>query len=117
MAATAGTITFQSLKTGTTKSVDLYIPDSTATQLTFNPSALAASTSPATFRVPTTEDWRIIDISIGTAPTAVGVAIQVDSAPLVGGALRWANQLQTLANRQKLDIRIPAGSFVGGLQF
>ena len=114
MAATAGTLTLLG-KSGRTYSVDLYIPDATATQLTFNPAGLAASTSPSTFRVQ--EDSTIIDVSIGTAPTAVGVTLQADSAPIIGGALRWANQLQTLANRQKLQIGVRAGAFIGGLQF
>ena len=114
MAATAGTLTLLG-KSGRTYSVDLYIPDATATQLTFNPAGLAASTSPSTFRVQ--EDSTIIDVSIGTAPTAVGCVIQADSAPVTGGALRWANQLQTLANRQKLQIGVRNGSFIGALQY
>jgi len=114
MAATAGTLTLLG-KSGRTYSVDIYIPDAVSTQLTFNPAGLAASTSPSTFRVQ--EDSTIIDLSIGTAPTAVGVVVQADSAPVTGGALRWANQLQTLANRQKLQIGVRAGSFIGGLQF
>jgi len=114
MAASAGTMTLLG-KSGRTYSVDLYLPDAVATQLTFNPAGLSTTTSPSTFRVQ--EDSTIIDLSIGTAPTAVGVTLQADSAPIIGGALRWANQLQTLANRQKLTIGVRAGSFIGGLQF
>lgn len=114
MAATAGTLTLLG-RSGRTYSVDVYIPDATGTQLSFNPAGLAASTSQTTFRVP--EDCTIIDFSIGTAPTAVGVTLQADSAPIIGGALRWANQLQTLANRQKLAVGLKAGAFLGGIQF
>jgi hypothetical protein len=114
MAATAGTLTFLT-NSGKTISVDAYIPDATGTQLTFNPAGLAASTSPASFRLP--EDATLIDVSIGTAPTAVGTVIQADTAPVIGGALRWANQLQTLANRQKLAIKLRAGAFVSAIQF
>ena len=114
MAATAGTMTLLG-KSGRTYSIDLYIPDATGTQLTFNPNGLAASTSPSTFRVQ--EDSTLIDVSIGTAPTAVGFVLQADSAAVVGGALRWANQLQTLANRQKLAIGLKGGSLIGGIQF
>lgn len=114
MAATAGTLTLLG-KSGRTYSVDTYIPDAVSTQICFNSAGLASSTSQTTFRVP--EDATIIDYSIGTAPTAVGVVLQADSAPIIGGALRWANQLQTLANRQKLQIGVRAGSFIGGLQY
>ena len=114
MAATAGTLTLLT-DSGKTQSIDVYIPDATGTQLTFNPAGLAASTSPSTFRIQ--ENATVIDFSIGTAPTAVGVVLQADSAPIIGGALRWANQLQTLANRQKLAVKLRAGTFIGGLQF
>jgi hypothetical protein len=114
MAATAGTLTLVG-KSGRTYSIDVYIPDATGTLLTFNQAGLAASTSQPTFRLQ--EDASIVDFSIGTAPTAVGVVLQSDSAPIIGGALRWANQLQTLANRQKLAVGVRAGAFIGGVQF
>lgn len=116
MAASAGTITLVGNKTGKTYSIDVYLPDATGTLLTFNQAGLAVSTSQPTFRI-VDEPATIIDFSIGTAPTAVGVTLQKDSAPVIGGALRWANQLQTLANRQKLSIPVPQGAFVGGIQF
>lgn len=114
MAATAGTMVLLG-KTGKVYTVDLYIPDATATKLSFNSSGLAASTSPTTYRIP--EDCMIVDISIGTAPTAVGAALSVDSAIYNGGAIRWANQLQTLANRLKLKVPLRAGSFIEFTQF
>lgn len=98
-----------------TYTIDLYIPDATATALTFNAAGLAASTSPSTYRVP--EDCTIIDVSIGTAPTAVGAVLNVNGAVANGGTIRWANQLQTLANRQKLAIGIKGGDFIGYTQF
>jgi len=113
MAAQAGTMTLLGAS-GRTYTVDLYVPDAVGTQLTFNPTGLASSTSPTTFRVQ--EDSTIIDVS-GAAPTAVGFVIQSDSAPVTGGALRWANQLATLVNRQKLAIGIRKGSFIGAIQF
>ena len=114
MAAQAGTLTLLG-KSGRTYTVDVYVPDAVGTQLTFNPAGLAASTSQTTFRVP--EDASIIDFSISAASTAVGVTLQADSAPIIGGALRWSNQLASLANRQKLQVGVRAGSFIGGLQF
>ena len=115
MAATAGSIILLGKQSGRTYTVDLYIPDATGTALTFNPAGLAASTSPASYRVP--EDVRIIDVSIGTAPTAVGATLNVNGAVVNGGTLRWANQLQTLANRAKLNKGINKGDFVGYTQF
>lgn len=114
MAATAGTLVLVGAS-GRTYTVDTYIPDATGTLLTFNPAGLAASTSPSTFRVP--ENCVIVDFSIGTAPTAVGAILTVNGAVNNGGTVRWANQLQTLANRMKLKIPITAGDFLGYTQF
>lgn len=117
MAATAGSLTIQNMRTGDTKTIDLYIPDATGTALSFNPAGLAASTSPSTFRIPQDANYRIIDISIGTAPTAVGAVLTVNQGVVNGGTVRWANQLQTLANRQKLSVPVNAGDFIGYTQF
>jgi len=113
MAAQNGTMTLVG-KSGRTYTVDLYIPDAVATQLTFNPTGLAASTSPSNLRIP--EDCIIYDIS-GVAPTAVGFTISVNSGVVNGGVLRWANQLATLSNRQKLKIPLKAGDIITALQF
>lgn len=115
MAASAGTMVLLGQKTGKVYTVDLYIPDATATKLTFNSAGLAASTSPATYRIP--EDCNIVDVSIGTAPTAVGAALSVNSGVVNGGAIRWANQLQTLATRLKLKIPLRQGDFIEWTQF
>lgn len=115
MAATAGTLFLVGKTTRRTYTVDLYIPDAVATDLTFNPAGLAASTSAATFRVP--EDSVIVDVAIGTAPTAVGATLNVNGAVANGGAIRWANQLATLANRGKLSLGVRAGDFIGFRQF
>lgn len=115
MAASAGTLTMVGKKSGRTFAVDLYVPDAVATNLTFNPGGLAGTGSPATYRVP--EDVVIIDISVAAAPTAVGAALQVNGAVANGGAVRWANQLSTLANRQKLALPVNAGDFIAFLQF
>jgi len=113
MAASAGTLTLVAPKR--TWTVDLYVPDATATFLTFNPVGLAASTSPTTYRVP--ENCIIYDISIAAAPTAVGAALSVNSGAVNGGAIRWANQLATLANRQKLSIPLNGGDFITFTQY
>jgi len=115
MAATAGTMTCVGLNSGRTYLVDLYIPDATATLITFNPAGLAASTSPSTWRAP--EDIMITDISDSGAPTAVGMVLQVNGAPVNGGALRHANLVYSSPNRPKLALPIRGGDFVSALQF
>ena len=76
---------------------------------------MASTASATTYRVP--EDVNIVDVSIGTAPTAVGAALTVNSGVVNGGAIRWANQLQTLANRLKQKIPLRAGDFIEYTQF
>lgn len=115
MAASAGTMVLIGQSTGKTYTVDLYIPDATATVLTFNSSGLAASTSPNYWKAP--ERCNLVDVSIAAAPTAVGAALTLSGALYSGNTVRWANQLATLATRMKLKIPIPAGEQLGFLQF
>lgn len=114
MAATAGTLMMRGAG-GRTYTVDLYVPDATATFLTFNSNGLAASTSPADYRVP--EDVVIEDIFVAAAPTAVGGSLIVDSANIQGGTVRWAAQLVSLNNRPKLAIGLKKGSIIKIQQF
>ena len=101
-------------QSGKTYTIDCYVPDATATFITFNPSGLAASTSPNHFT--TLEPCTVVDIS-GAAPTAVGGVFQVGDATLNNATFRWANQLATLANRMKLRIPLPGGVQISILQF
>lgn len=113
MAASAGTAIFQG-KNGRIFSVDLYIPDAVATNLTFNPAGLASAASPSDYRVP--EDCALIDVTTATAPTAVGGTLKINSAVVNGGTFRWADRLNTLSTRAKFLIPIRAGDFVSVLQ-
>lgn len=114
MAANAGTIVLVG-SSGRTYTVDAYVPDLAATFLTLNSSGLAATTSPATWRAP--ENCLLKDVSIGTAPTAVGAILQLNNASANGGTIRWANQLAANPNRMKLNVPIRAGDFLSFLQF
>ena len=114
MAAQQGTITLLG-QSGRTYSIDTHHPDAAGTSVCFNPTGNAASTSPTTFRVP--ENCTIIDLSIAASPTATSAVFQIDSGSVSGGAIRYANQLDSLSNRQKLAIPVNAGSFVGLNQF
>jgi len=113
MAASAGTMVLVG-KSGRVYSVDLYIPDATGTLLTFNPSGLAASTSPNDYRLP--EDSVLIDVTTAAAPTAVGGTLKVNSGVVNGGTFRWADRLNTLSNRAKYAIPVRAGDFISVLQ-
>ena len=114
MAAQAGTIVLVG-KSGKTYTIDAYLPDATGTFLGLNASGLAGTASPTTWRAP--EDCLIKDVSIGTAPTAVGTILQRNNANENGATLRWANQLAANPNRMKLNIPIYAGDFVGFVQY
>jgi len=115
MAAQQATMTLKGLQTGKTYSVDVHAPDAANTQLRFNGSGAAAATSADSFRAP--ENLLIEDVSIAASPTATGCVLTKDGNTIVGGSIRWANQLVTTVNRVKLAIPIPAGSFIGGNQF
>jgi len=113
MAAQQGTLTLVGAS-GRTYSIDVHHPDAAGTQITFNPSGAAASTSPSTFRIP--ENCIIFDLSLATSPTATGIVLYNNSGAILGGALRYANQLVALANRQKLNIPLRGGDFISGVQ-
>jgi len=114
MAASAGSIIMTDGKR--TYVVDLYIPDATGTDITFNPAGLAASTSPSSFRVPANVVISEIILS-AAAPTAVGAVLKVNGAPISGGTWKHANQLSTLATRMKFAIPVNAGDFISATQY
>ena len=114
MAASAGSLVM--IGKARTYVVDLYIPDATGTDITFNPAGLAASTSPASFRVP--EDVVVNEVILSAAaPTAVGATLKVNGAVVNGGTWKHANQLSTLATRMKFNIPVRAGDFISATQY
>ena len=113
MAASNGTLVISNAQES--KSIDVYIPDATGTLLTWNPTGLAAATSPSQLVIPI--DGMITDFVTVAAPTAVGFNFQLDSGALPGAALRHANQLETLATRQRLRIPVRRGQILSALQF
>lgn len=117
MAANAGTVVLKGNKSGRTYTVDAYVPDATATFLTLNGSGIAATTTGTHWTAPASEDCTLVDISIGTAPTAVGAILQLNDANQNGATIRWANQLAANPNRMKLAIGIPSGAQISFLQF
>lgn len=114
MAAQNANFNFVSADGKTTYCVDAYIPDAVATKLTFNGSGLAGTASDTFWQAP--EDVYLVDIS-GAAPTAVGAILTYTGQIYSNHTFRWANQLATLANRQKHKVFVPAGTQFGALQF
>jgi len=114
MAAQNGTMTLIG-KSGRTYAVDVYLPDAAGTQWTFNPSGAAASTSPSTFRIP--EDCIITDVSLAASPTGTGSVFYNNSGAILGAAIRHANQLNSLVNRQKLKVPLRAGDIISAISF
>jgi hypothetical protein len=114
MAASYGTLVIAG-NSGKVYSIDCYVPDAVSTQLTFNPTGLSTTTSPTTLVIP--ESGMIVDYVQVAAPTAVGFNIALNSAAQPGATLRHANQLCTLATRQKLRIPVTRGDILSALQF
>jgi len=114
MAASAGSMKF--VGKSRTYTIDMYIPDAIATDITFSASGLAAATSQATWRAP--ENVVMTEVSLSAAaPTAVGAFLTVNNAVVNGGTWKHANQLSTLATRMSFYVPIKAGDFVGARQF
>lgn len=101
-------------RSGRSYNIDVYMPDAAATLLTFNVAGAAAATSSGTWVVP--EDIVIVDYNLATAPTAVGVVLRANDAPINGGILRYASQLTTAATRAPIRIPVKGGVLLSGLQ-
>lgn len=98
-------------RSGKTYVCDFQSADATGTQWTFNLNGAAAATSPTQLRIP--EDGVITDVSIATGTTCVGGVFSQDNATIIGGAIRYANHLNTLNQRPSLRIPLKGGSFLG----
>lgn len=113
MAAQNGTLELRGV-TGRLYSIDVYLPDAAATQVTFAPNGAASATSPAQMVVP--EKCIIEDFKLATAPTAVGVVFQKNSGSMAGGVVRYAGALTSVGSRTKLAIPLHKGDILSGLQ-
>ena len=113
MAASQGTL----IITAKSKvySIDTYTPDAVGTFIAYNPTGLAASTSPTQLVIP--EDGMITDYIQVASPTASGFNLQLDSAAQPGATIRHANQLNSLPNRARLAIPVRRGQILTALQF
>jgi hypothetical protein len=114
MAAQSGSIVLIGLGSGKTYNIDTYFPDAASTFLTFSMVGPAASTSPNFLVLP--EDCQLYDVSLTTSPTATNFTVYADNAPQIGSVIRYANQLTSLPNRQRYNIRLPKGTQFQGFQ-
>lgn len=117
MAATPryGTFTFQGMETGKTHSVDTYLSDVANAQGNFDSGNGASSTSLTYWKAP--EKCVLIDFSLasGMADTT-NIVMTADGAQIPAARLRYANFLNTLAFRPKLQIGFNAGTNVSCIQ-
>lgn len=110
-----GTASFRG-RSGRLYTVDFYCADAAGSLVTFNPSGAAVSTSPAYWRAP--EPVTLVDLSIATGQTvSVGSNATANGAVVNGGAIRWANQLNSLAFRTPLTVSFNAGDLIGLTEF
>lgn len=106
MAATTATLHAVGLQTGGGYNVDCYVPDAVATLWTFDSGAGAASTSESFYIFP--EDVMIYDVSMAGAPTATRGRFCGNGIPS-GNIMAYANQLYSLNNRPKINVKVKAG--------
>ena len=109
-AAEPGTM-YATGKSGRQYVVDLYLPDAVAGLVGFNPSGAAGAASLTYWRCP--EDIVIRDISVTTGTTAVGAVFNSSGAVINGAVVRYANHLNTLNNRPRLNIFVRGGELLG----
>lgn len=114
MAAQNGSLLMIGLKSGKSYNVDCYFPDAAGTYVTFSLIGAASSTSSNFLVLP--EDVQIYDLSLTTSPTATNQTLYADNAPVLGGVIRYANQLTSLPNRQRFNIRLPKGAQFQAIQ-
>ena len=94
-------------KSGKSYNISFYSSDVIGAPVTMNLNGLAGAGSQTFYIIP--EDCVLEDVSITTGQTVstVGV-VQVNDAN-TGNIISWANQVNTLANRQKPMIPLPRG--------
>ena len=113
MGATFGTLV---LSNGSrTYNIDASIPDAVATNITWNMTGLSGTGTASTFRAPC--NGVITDLILGTAPTAVGCTILVNSIPQQGGCVRYITQMINVLRRAPLAIPVKQGDIISAVQW
>lgn len=114
MAAVNGTMVFMGLNTGTIYSIDVYIPDSAGSNVTFGVSGNAASTSNNYWRTPEPVQLRDISIASGLVTTVALVPLSNDGL-IPGYRWRLANFLSSITTRPSINIAWDVAKNVGFL--
>lgn len=109
-----GTIFARGVRSGKGYAVDLYISDVVSGLGNWDSGAGASSTSDTFFTFG--EPVVIYDFSIATGLTDTTAARFVGNGRPSSEVIRWANQLNTLNNRPRLNIPVRAGTRLGMLQ-
>jgi hypothetical protein len=116
MAATPqkGVFQLRGLKTGLTRSVQIYVSDVANAPVKFDSGTGAGANSNQYYTVP--EDCIITDYAqvTGTVDTTA-MMITIDNAS-TSNILTYAIHLTTLNNRPVLAIKVPAGHLLGAIQ-
>ena len=95
-------------------SIDCYVSDVSGASLTFDSGGGAGASSESFWKAP--EDVVLVDFSIVTGLTDTTFSrLTVNGRPL-GQIIRWANHLNTLATRPRLNVGFAAGVNVSGIQ-
>ena len=100
---------------GRTYAVDVYISDVANGQVNFDNGSGASSTSLTYYKAP--EQMKLYDFSVATGLTdTTNMLFTSDGAQIAGSRVRYANFVNTLANRPTLSLTFRQGSNIGALQ-
>ncbi|KKM00383.1 hypothetical protein LCGC14_1804980 [marine sediment metagenome] len=103
-----GTFVFVGIGTGQNYNKDIYISDVSQGLVNFSSGGVASATSQSHWRPP--EDVLLVDFSVLTGLTDTEVLqLTRDSVP-TGDVIRYANHLNTLNSRPRLNVAFAAGS-------
>ena len=110
----SGTMVFVGLSSGKHYNKDVYCSDVVAALIRWDSGQGASATSDTFWTAP--EAVVLKDFTQVTGMTdTTKLAVTVNQVP-TGDMVRFANHLNTLNNRPLLNIGIPAGSRIGGIQ-
>lgn len=108
------TINFVGLQTNRTYSIDVYFSDIVGGLANFDSGGGASAASDTFYIAP--ENIRMTDFSIKTGMTDTTKIAIVSNGVQTGNRLRYANFVNTLANRIDVNIPFRAGSKIGFIQ-
>jgi len=109
------TAIFLGLQTGKTYAVDMYLSDVANADVNWDSGNGAGASSLTYWKAP--ENVVFQDLAINTGMTdTTNIALTSDGAQIPGARLRFAQHVNTIATRPKLQIGFKMGSNVGAIQ-